>query len=210
MDIRVIRSKRKTLCLATEPTGAVVVRAPLSVSEKTIEEFVRRHRRWIEHRLAERASSPVCDLKDGVKIDLFGRSYTIASGRTRLSDDRLFLPAEGRKDALIRLMKRETARYMGEVTKELARRYGFSYSRVRVSSARTRWGSCNVRGVVSYSFRAAFLPPELLEYLCVHELCHTRYMDHSARFWREVEQILPDWRARRKSLKSRGGYMRLL
>ncbi len=122
----------------------------------------------------------------------------------------MYLPAEGREAALIGLLKRETKAYMAELTRTLAERFGFTFTAVRVSSARSRWGSCNAKGGISYSFRSAFLPPRLLEYLCIHELCHTRYFNHGEKFWREVESAIPDWRERRRQLKKSSGFMRLL
>ena len=209
MDAEIIRSRRRTLSLSVTENGKVVVRAPLSMGEEEISRFLSRHIRWIERRIADQ-SVPSLDLSDGARIILFGREETVAEGRARFSDGTLFLPREGREEALVRLLKRQTLGYMGALTERLAGQYGFSYSAVRVSSARGRWGSCNAHGRIAYSFRVAFLPPSLLEYLCVHELCHTRHMDHGQEFWREVQKILPDWKERRTKLKKYGGYMRLL
>lgn len=209
MDAEIIRSRRRTLSLSVTEEGKVVVRAPLSAGEEEISRFLSRHIRWIERRISERMI-PSFDLSDGARVVLFGRENTVAEGRARFSDGTLFLPREGREETLVRLLKRETVGYMGALTERLARQYGFSYSAVRASSARGRWGSCNAQGKIAYSFRVAFLPLSLLEYLCVHELCHTRHMNHGQGFWREVQKVLPDWKERRAKLKNYGGYMRLL
>lgn len=207
MQVKIVRMKETRLTLRVEG-GEVVAYAPLHMSEQEIAAFLHRHRRWLNARL-ERAR-PALTLRDGEEVSLFGKIYVLASGRARLTEPTLYLPAEGREGALIRLMKREVGRVLGELTKALAQRYGFCVNGVRVTSARGRWGSCSAGERINYSFRAAFLPPELLEYLCVHELCHTRHMDHSPAFWQEVARILPDFQARRKRLKEASGYMRLL
>ncbi|MGN1078171.1 MAG: M48 family metallopeptidase [Candidatus Gallimonas sp.] len=209
MDVEIIRSRRRTLSLSVTENGKVVVRAPLYAGEEEITRFLSKHIRWIEKRISEQ-TVPSLDLSDGARVVLFGRENTVAEGRARFSGGTLFLPQEGREETLVRLLKRETVGYMGALTERIAGQYGFSYSAVRASSARGRWGSCNAQGRIAYSFRVAFLPPSLLEYLCVHELCHTRYMNHGPGFWREVQKILPDWRERRTNLKNYGGYMRLL
>lgn len=209
MDVTVIKSKRRTLVLTVTGEKKLVVRAPLSASDREIEEFIARHRRWIAARLA--ANSPsLPSLENGTALVLFGRSYTVAEGRARLQGETLFLPAENREKALAALLKRLTASYMGELTRRLAAQYGFRYASVRVTSARTRWGSCGRNGNISYSFRNAFLPAPAAEYIVLHELCHTRYFNHSANFWHELEGILPDYAARRKLVRSYEWAMKFL
>lgn len=82
-----------------------------------------------------------------------------------------------------------------------ALRFGFVYAGVRITSARGRWGSCNAKGAIAYSFRTAFLSEKQARYIVVHELCHTRHLDHSAAFWSEVGAILPDYAQTRRSLR---------
>lgn len=210
MEVKIVRSGRRTLLLTFDKSGSPVVRAPYGVPAAEIDLFVKKHSRWLSSRIAERESVSLPDLSDGNYLKLFGKSFLLANGRTRCGEGTLFLPAEGRESALIGCLKRMTAKYMGELTEALAARYGFSYAFVRVSSARGRWGSCSKRGTISYTFRIAFLPRELAEYIAVHELCHTKHFDHGPAFWKEVEQILPDWRVLRKLLKENSGLMRLL
>ena len=208
-EIILIRSRRKTVSLTVNERGEAIVRAPLFMPQREISAFVRKHEIWIEKKRQECARAEKVSFRDGDTLCLFGREYLICEGRSRISGGKLFLPAAERGKALVRLLKRLTAQEMGERTRMTAERYGFSYYAVRVSSARTRWGSCNRRGMIAYSFRTAFLPAELAEYVAVHELCHTRHFDHGKAFWAEVALILPDWRERRKKLKECGAVMRI-
>jgi predicted metal-dependent hydrolase len=84
------------------------------------------------------------------------------------------------------------------------REYGFREMKVRISSARTRWGSCSQKGNLSFTWRLVMAPPDVIDYVVVHELCHTREMNHSRSFWEQVEAILPDFRQRRRWLKEYG------
>ncbi|MDE6274824.1 MAG: M48 family metallopeptidase [Clostridiales bacterium] len=206
---KVIRGRRRTLTLNVEKNGEVVVRAPLSLSDAEISRFVKRHRRWVLKRLAARQNIPQISLADGERITIFGKSYLLATGRTRIAGDTVFLPQEGRAEALARLLKPFCYEPMFRLTQQIAERYGFAFSRVRISSARSRWGSCNRERVIAYTFRLAFLPPEIIEYIAVHELCHTVCFNHSTAFWREVSRILPDYKVRRSNLKSYGYLMDL-
>ena len=208
MEYRIIRSKRKTLCLTLDGDGVPVVRAPYRVSAETIEAFIKKHRVWLARRLSERTVLP--SFTYGACVTLFGKEYVLAEGKPRIEGETVYLPRDSFRQAFVRLLKRLTAEYMSALTASFAEKYCFSYATVRVSLAHGRWGSCNAKGNISYSFRVAFLSTELCEYVAVHELCHTRQLNHSARFWREVAQILPDYACRRKELKQNAVVMQLL
>ena len=210
MEYSIIRSRRKTLCLSINAEGNLIVRAPYRTSVEEIRTFVSRHERWAAKRLLAYENAPKLNVSDGAELSIFGRKFIIQEGGARISSDNIFLPANCKDETLRALLKRESARYMLTLTENIAAIYGFMFSRVRISSARGRWGSYSRKGTVSYSFRIAFLPPDLAEYVAVHELCHSKHFDHSPAFWREVEKILPDYRARRKRLKSMGYIMNFL
>ncbi len=201
MEAKIIRSKRKTLALSVTREGEVVLRVPYGVSSTYVSRFLQVHAGWIEAQLNKVAQSPKLDLSDGAELVLFGSAYRVGTGRARIADEKIYLPAEGREGALTRLLKKFVLQVMSQATARIAETYGFAYSAVRVSSARGRWGSCNRSGVIAYTFRVAFLPPELCEYVIVHELAHTVVFNHSAEFREVVGAILPDWKRRRKALK---------
>jgi predicted metal-dependent hydrolase len=84
---------------------------------------------------------------------------------------------------------------------------GLGYSAVSIRLQQTRWGSCSSRRSISLNARLLFLPPDLVTYVLVHELCHTRHLNHSTRFWRLVESYLPDYRQLDRQLRSAGRCM---
>lgn len=81
---------------------------------------------------------------------------------------------------------------------------GVSYGRISIRSQHTRWGSCSSAGNLNFNCLLMLAPPEILDYVVVHELCHRKEMNHSPRFWVEVEKILPDYRAKKHWLKENG------
>ena len=85
-----------------------------------------------------------------------------------------------------------------------AERMGVSYGTVTVREQKTRWGSCSAKGNLNFNWKLVLMPPEILDYVVVHELAHRLQMNHSAAFWAEVGKILPDYRERRQWLKVNG------
>ncbi len=121
----------------------------------------------------------------------------------------VYLPEKNARQRLVKWLKENAKRIFTDVTQAQAKRMGTDFSSVSVSSARTRWGSCSGKNALRYTFRLLYCPKEIIEYVIVHELSHTRYKNHSASFWQEVETYLPDWKARRKWLKSHGALMEI-
>lgn len=85
-----------------------------------------------------------------------------------------------------------------------ARRMGVTYGRITIRNQRTRWGSCSGKGNLNFNCLLMLAPAEVLDYIVVHELCHRKEMNHSKKFWAEVEHILPDYKTSQKWLKDNG------
>jgi len=86
----------------------------------------------------------------------------------------------------------------------LAERYGVTVARVTIRNQRSRWGSCSPRGPIALNFRLMLMPPDVREYILIHELMHLREPNHSRRFWRQVEGACPAFRAAERWLKEHG------
>ncbi len=101
-----------------------------------------------------------------------------------------------------RALKREATAYLPRRLNHLAAVFGFSYERERFGNQRGRWGSCSTTGTISLNVALMNLPLELIDYVLIHELAHTKQMNHSPDFWNIVETCMPDYKAHRKTLKS--------
>jgi predicted metal-dependent hydrolase len=101
--------------------------------------------------------------------------------------------------------KKEALELVQAKLTERNQHYGFTYTGVSIRNQSTRWGSCSVKGRLSFHYRILFLPSHLADYLIVHELCHLKAFDHSPKFWALVAETIPDYKECRKALKHNHG-----
>jgi len=104
----------------------------------------------------------------------------------------------------IRQLRAQARKQVTERVRYYAPLIGVTYGQIAVRSQHTRWGSCSSKGNLNFNCLLALVPPEVLDYVVVHELCHRKELNHSDSFWREVERILPDYKAQRKWLRENG------
>jgi predicted metal-dependent hydrolase len=211
---QLIRSKRKTIALIIERDGRLTVRAPLRLALRDIQKWVDTKSDWIEQKRAlVKVSQPVLPppkrYAEGEAFLYLGQHYPltlVASARPalRLADGRFLLAQAAllQAEAVFSAWYREQARRVcSERAAFYAARMGVGYEQIRISSARTRWGSCSSRGTISFTWRLVLAPLEIVDYVVVHELAHRREPNHSSRFWAIVEQFMPDYKKRRDWLK---------
>jgi len=175
MKYSIVRSKRRTVSIMIRETGEVEIRAPYSTSNRTISEFVESKRDWIEKNVNKMKQKAI----DREKIPAF-------------SD-------EERRQLIDKAMKLIPAR-----VSFFAPLVGVSYGNITIRNQKTIWGSCSGKGNLNFNYMLAALPEEILDYVVVHELCHRLEMNHSSKFWTEVERVLPDYKKMRKWLKDNG------
>lgn len=170
-ELEMIRSGRKTIAICVGSDGTVVVRAPYQASQNQIQGFLKEKESWIK------------TVQNRMKEREENRETIVLTRH----EERIW-----REKAHGDLTAR-CARYAGKL--------GVSCQGIRINGAKTRWGSCSSRGFLNFTWRLMFLPEELIDYVVVHELAHRREMNHSPRFWKVVEEALPDYRQRRQALK---------
>ncbi len=208
--VRVPRARR--YILRVRPDGTLRVTMPRRGSKREAMAFVERQRRWIDRErarvLAERGPH---EWDEGAAILLEGQAVRIAidengparavvyGGRRVPLKDGLTL--RGAIEADLRALAREQ---LAPRLEALAAAHGLRVARVTIRNQRSRWGSCSPNGAIALNFRLVQVPPEVRDYVLVHELMHLRQQNHSRRFWRLVEAACPAFRDAERWLKVRG------
>ncbi len=213
----IIRSNRKTLSISVDSFGKLTVRAPMRCGQERIFAFLREKESWIRKKQAEKsafAPSLPTDNLDGYTLLVLGRAYKISlieGSKIGLNTDAgiLYLPKKNTSARLVRWLKENAKRILTAVTEQTAKKMGTSCRSVTITSARSRWGSCSYDNAVRYSFRLLFAPKEVVEYVTIHELAHTKHKNHSKAFWDEVAKYCPDWKEKRNWLKKHSALMQL-
>jgi len=212
---RLIRSKRKTISLEVRPDGSLIVRAPMLTMPGQIEALVKRKQSWIREKQAfvyrRSLESPAKDFIPGEEFLYLGNSYILEI----VSDQEKSLilrknfclsssASEDAKQVFEAWYKERASHVIQDRVDLLSRQNGFVYQRVRLTSAKTRWGSCGPQGSLNFSYRLVMAPLGIIDYVVVHELVHLKDRSHSKTFWSEVEKLMPDYQRRIKWLKANG------
>lgn len=138
------------------------------------------------------------DMKTVVVLEKSGKTLVV-HGATE--------DAAGCQQALKRWLTRKAEEHLIHWLKRVSDQTGLGYTSTSIRQQQTRWGSCSSRRSISLNARLLFLPPELVTYVLVHELCHTKHLNHSPKFWRLVEFYLPDYRQFDRRLRDGGQYI---
>ncbi len=213
-QVRVSHRTRR-LSVRVYPAGNVVVIAPKYTPPKLIQEFIAKHRDWINVRVRECTARQLAmvppselilpSIEQFVQIE-YRQESTRAKLRS-LGHGQLLLRGNVSEPTtwsrLITAWLTELAQQELELRlRKLATTLGFTYDRLQIRRQRTRWGSCASSGTISLNLCSLFLRPEVLRYLMIHELCHTRHMNHSKQFWSLVESCEPDYLSLDKELSN--------
>jgi len=211
---KLVRSNRRTIALVVERDGSLTVRAPRRAVLAAIQSFILEKQDWII-RARERTQSlvevPKKEYRNGERFLFLGSEYElnlVKPQRPALKFENGFTlgnSAQARGERVFAHWYKEQAyAVIAERVRVFSSQYGFSPKQVKISSARTRWGSCSPDGTLNFTWRLVMAPLDVIDYVVVHELAHLRVKDHSSRFWREVEKIMPEYREHRKWLRIHG------
>ncbi len=201
---QLIRSKRRTLSLEINDQAKLIVRAPSNASNKEIHYFIEKKRKWIE-KIQTRIQVQVdqteqISFKPGDLLYYLGDRYplTLTSNRSDILylDDQFYLAPHYQayaKSAFINWYQQRANAIIPMRVEFYAQKTGLHFQRIRISSARKRWGSCSSQGSISINWRLIMTPINVLDSVIIHELAHLKELNHSKRFWNIVETNMPTY-----------------
>lgn len=208
-----IRSKRKTLAIHITDGGGVLVKAPLRCPQALVEDFIYSRRKWISERVASRKlraeQKRAFSVREGDFLRFLGREYPVEQGEAVSFDGNVFTVPKWEtesefsavRERIISLYRQLAERIFPERAKYYAEKIGVTPSSVKLSNAKTLWGSCSGKNSVHLTWRLIMGSMTAVDYVVVHELCHIKQHNHSPRFWAEVEKAFPDYRNAERELK---------
>jgi len=209
---QLIRSRRKTIALIITREGKLVVRAPLRTSQAQIDTIVAEKAAWIRTRKAEMLAhpkTPPLEFTEGASFPYLGGLHLLrfsasAPVRLALKNGIFQLSSASAGQAgkyFLSWYKRQARIVLAEQVRIHAARLGLNPTKLRISSARTRWGSCSSHGTLSFTWRLVLAPLGVIDYVVVHELIHLEIKNHSKMFWQRVRAAYPEAPAARRWLK---------
>lgn len=206
----IIRSKRKTVSIQIKDDGRLIVRAPLRLSKKNILSIVKKHQNWIDTKQQEiiQRNKTLKKFSEGEEFLYLGKYYPlkIVNNNENLLtfEDNFYLSdycLSNAKEVFTNWYKQNAEKIIKHRVEYYADIYNLKYTKIKISNAKTRWGSCSYNGNININWRLIMAPVEVLDYVIVHELVHLKIDNHSKNFWQNVEMIYPDYKKAKKWLK---------
>lgn len=176
IDYVITKSWRRSISITVSGEGKVMVKAPVGCSNKAVEDFLYSKKDWICRRVAK------------VKAE---NEKASQMGKISLEE--------------LEVIKKQARKVITERVEYYSRLSGISYNRIFIRLQSSRWGSCSAEGNLNFNCLLVLMPPEVLDSVVVHELCHRRQMNHSKAFYNEVYSLFPDYDKWNKWLKQNGG-----
>lgn len=223
IEYSLIQSTRKTISIVVDSERRVLVRAPIQVSRQEIQRVVEKKAAWIasKREAIAKCQTQKQELANGRKLWYQGNVYLLQictetnskdkepDSCAEISDENIIVYVNQGQEEEIRqnLMQwyycqarqwiLQRVEYYNNGLKEYI-------NRICIKDQKSRWGSCSSKRNLNFNWRVILAPPEVADYVVVHELCHLRHMNHSQEFWSEVAGILPDYKERRQWLREHG------
>jgi predicted metal-dependent hydrolase len=219
-----IRSKkrRKTISLHVKEDGRIVIYTPYHTPKWEIESFIKNKQPWIVEKISEREKrikEAEKTFHPGEKFLYLGEWYPLEMQESRnkepplkLSFGRFILNKdhiEEARDLFSNWYKREAKEKIMDRVNCHSNRFQLFPEGIKISSARSRWGSCSRDNRLSFSWRIIMASLRVIDYILIHELVHIREKNHSKKFWDYLESVLPDYRIHRYWLRENGHLLQL-
>jgi len=216
------KKRRKTISLHISADAEIVVSAPYFTKVDEINRFVQEKRNWIQKTIHQAAQLQTRGKKyvAGEEFYYLGRTFPLETlCQQNIPEglvfwrNRFYLnsPAEAteRKSCFIAWYKTKAREYIPAQVDFWGRRLQLSFRSVKITSANAQWGSCSRENNLAFSFRLIMAPPPVIDYVIIHELTHIKEKNHSEKFWKQMQLVMPEYKTHRNWLKDSGAKLSL-
>lgn len=218
--VQIIRSNRKKSALLKVSDNLVQLVVPLNLSDNRIHEILKKKTAWIKRKLIENLMLPKHKEKEFVNGESFaylGKNYRLkiiqsAENQVKLKGGYIQVSVAKNSSArnlLIDWYQNLAIQKLSEKSDRYAKIIGAHPNSIRVQEYKSKWGSCSVKGDIAFNWKIIMAPHSVIDYLVVHELCHLVEHNHSIKYWKLVEKIMPNHREQRAWLKNFGQTLRI-
>lgn len=193
--MKIIKSFRKTLSMKMDETGDLIIKAPYHATKKSIQNFVDSNKKWVEEK-KKNVMERYREFKEWEKFYYFWEQYVLkfdAENEKMYFDWMTFYLHKKHKklvkEKLIEFYKEEARAYIKKRAEQIALINKVKFNWIKITSAKTRWGSCTSNQNINFTYRLIMAPNKVIDYVIVHELAHLKEMNHSKKFWDLVEKM---------------------
>ena len=214
---KIVKSKRKTFKIEIDDNLFITLRVPLYVTNKEITEFLEKNILWIQKAIERISSKPkfVRKYAEGEIFLFLGENYPLNVRQNinfhfKFDGNNFILSEQGfpsAKKYFENFYKAKAKIIIHKRVCDIAIKLGIKFNKLRITSALSRWGSCNSIGNVNFSWRLIMAKPTVIDYVIIHEFCHLFEFNHSKKFWELVKKIMPDYTVHKKWLDENAKYM---
>jgi len=214
MRFNVTKSKRvKKPLVKISPSKKIIIKVPYYYTKENISTFIKhnekRIKKWIKKQFSQTIFYEKIKFFEGDKIPFMGKFYELVysynQNKKLTLKDKFFLDIKYRKSArkiFYKWFKEKAGEILSNKLQYFAQKYKFKYTRLKISYGKSIYGTCSQNQEITLSFRILFFPEDVIDYIIIHELAHTQELNHSQKFWQIVEEIIPDFKEKRKWLKN--------
>ncbi len=204
MEITVKRSQRKSITIKIDENGNVIILCPKNFSNNNVSRILEAKKQWII-----KTQQNLLGTKKVYKDYYLYKKIFILGQSLEIKKEEKFLIIGNNQLKIIRNDIKTTLKnwliskseYIVKRIESLAKIYQFSYKTITTISAKKKWGSCDNNHNIRLNFKMLCLPKEYIDYICIHELSHTKHLNHSKNFYREIQKILPNYKNLQKGIK---------
>lgn len=216
-----VSQRAKNVYLKISPEHGLVCVVPKRYDQRQLHALIESKRRWIEKHLQHHQTTKPINKRLPSKVTLRAANrhwqvnYIPLAAKLKLieiADSELTIYGDitdksACRRLLIQWTKAQAKKILGNELQHLSQKTKLNYNDISIRDQKSRWGSCSAEGNISLNYKLLFLPHELMQHILIHELCHTKHLNHSKHFWKLVCKHDPHYHEHNKQLKTADKYI---